>query len=154
MSDPNMDFVSAGIDIDIDYDSDDRDSTRAVVGDDDDVGVSAGKPHQMAAAAAAFSGGGDDETGASFSGVDDRVRMFLGEKSFVGDMVIVGGLVFDKLFVASHVERLGRILDAVQHQQIKAVKERRFADADRLMNDLLMALVNHNTMWHVLMQMK
>ena len=112
-----IEFFSVGIDIDgidgIDPDStEDMDSTRAVAGYDDDARVSADKYHQIVAAAGANSG-------AAFSYGDDAVhlmgvRMCLGDKSFVGDMVIVGGLVFDKQFVANDVERLGGILDAIR----------------------------------------
>jgi len=73
---------------------------------------------------------------------------------FLGDKLIIGDMIFDEFYVANTVEQLGKKLDKIQLEQNRAEKERRFADANRLMGDMLVALCELDTMRHVLKRLK
>ena len=100
----------------------------------------------------AAAGGGHYSSAAAEMGVIAGGEC-VGGMVFLGDKLIIGDLVFDKIYVANTVEQLGKKLDKTQSEQIRAEKEGRFADAKFLMGEMLNALFELDTMRHVLKRM-
>lgn len=109
---------------------------------------------ESSALASSYSTAGGHYSSAAAARDDHQTVSEMSGMVFLGDKLIIGDLVFDKIYVANTVEQLGKKLDKAQAEKIRAEREGRFADAKFLMEKMLNALIELDTMRHVLKRMK